>query len=484
MIKSILKNNTTVIIVLFSLNAILKFFYIDLQQIGLDEPFSIFHAQLNVSTIIKELTAGNNPPLFEIILHYWISVFGIGTFSVRFLPYLFSIFTLPFIYKIGNKHYNKQTAILGSLLFIFSSLNTFYAYEVRVYSLFVLLSVISQYLFLTIQNNNSKTIYKVLFVLINILLIYAHYFGIFILFTQAIAILSIKKYRKNLKLFAVLYLIIFLSFLPLLQVLITQLHTSASSGTWIETPTGFKSLYFMFIHFCNSPLSVYIIILTLLASVFIKKINFKPVSLSLLILWFVIPFFGMFAISFLIPMYIPRYLVFASPALYIIIAYKTSTFFSQKLYFNYIIGAVIGLLFVFSTELNPAKNSHEKEMANILLQKRTENSIVLLSPDYYTINFTYHYNKDIFSSVNNYDIYAQQYSLLEKENINVINSKVDIDFKSLQNFDTIIFYDAGSSFLNPDNQIFDVLNQKYKLQESFDFNKSFKLHIFTQDISK
>ena len=69
-------------------------------SIALDEPFSIYVAQFEVSKIIAYLSTGNNPPLFELILHYWIKLFGIKPSSVRFLPCLFSSLTALYIFKI------------------------------------------------------------------------------------------------------------------------------------------------------------------------------------------------------------------------------------------------------------------------------------------------------------------------------------------------------------------------------------------------
>src|ERR1700739_1627735 len=80
-------------LLLFALNVVLKVLYLTTAAIGHDEPFSIYHAQFNIEDIlhqIKKGVYGNNPPLFEIILHYWIKLFGISPTSLRALPALFA----------------------------------------------------------------------------------------------------------------------------------------------------------------------------------------------------------------------------------------------------------------------------------------------------------------------------------------------------------------------------------------------------------
>ena len=89
-------------------NFLLKRIGLTTNSIALDEPFSIYVAQFDVTKIIQYLSSGNNPPLFEIILHYWIKFFGIKASSVRFLSCLFSALTALYVFKITNHIARKE----------------------------------------------------------------------------------------------------------------------------------------------------------------------------------------------------------------------------------------------------------------------------------------------------------------------------------------------------------------------------------------
>ena len=59
------------------------FAYLNYNQVCGDEPFSIFHAAMAPGEIVRELLKGNNPPLYEVLLHFWTSAWGYGTVAVR-----------------------------------------------------------------------------------------------------------------------------------------------------------------------------------------------------------------------------------------------------------------------------------------------------------------------------------------------------------------------------------------------------------------
>ena len=141
---------------LIILNLILKIWFIDSRDIAMDEPFTIFHAQSDFSTLFETLKNENNPPLFFILLHFWIKLFGISAFSVRILPLIFSGFTACMIYLTGKNFFTFRVGMLASLIFSFSNYHLLFAHEARVYSLFGLLTTVSMFLFFTMIRNGQN----------------------------------------------------------------------------------------------------------------------------------------------------------------------------------------------------------------------------------------------------------------------------------------------------------------------------------------
>jgi uncharacterized membrane protein len=159
---------------------------------------------MSTSSIIRLLSEGNNPPLFEIFLHYWVKLAGISPFAVRLPSLLFSCITVGFIYKFGAHFLNKRVGIYAGIIYIFSNYHVVLASEARVYALLGMLAIISMYVFMLLinriesaENNRSlKTNIGVLLIT-NTLLIYAHYFGFFILATQFLFVFTNTWLRKK-----------------------------------------------------------------------------------------------------------------------------------------------------------------------------------------------------------------------------------------------------------------------------------------------
>jgi mannosyltransferase len=123
---------------------ILRFFA--RQALWLDESQSVAIAKLPLhgpsTTLWEGLRQDGSPPLYYLILHGWIELFGTGTAVVRTLSALFNIAAIYPLYVLAKRVVGKQPAQVVTILYICSPYALYYATEARMYSLVILLTVL------------------------------------------------------------------------------------------------------------------------------------------------------------------------------------------------------------------------------------------------------------------------------------------------------------------------------------------------------
>ena len=472
------------------INILSKSFHLTSQSICLDEPFTIYHAQFDLANLIHYLEKYNNPPLFEIILHFWIKLFGIGPESVRVLPMLFSAITVFFIYKLVIEFFDKRSAILASVIYTLSTLNIWFAHDCRVYSLFVLLTVISFYLFFKLLKETSefKTRYIIFFSFTNLLLIYGHYFGFIVLGIEFLIVCLFFLRSKNvIKKYAIVSFISLAAYIPQLMVLWMRTKQHINNGTWVEPPKGAESLYNMLWSFCNEPIPTVTCILLLLAATIIFFIRKKETPVNpytmYIIIWFLVPFLGMFLISYKTPMYIDRYLIFVSPAFYILLALSISYLFKDRK--KYVIAACfLTLIFFFSADLDPSKKNDVDDAVSYIKSKKDNKTIVIGCGYNFELNFTYYYNIEHFKLKNQNTEYGTLDTSLKYENVYFVNNLNDKLISTINNFEKIVYLDASSNFSLPNNRVKETLYEKYKFIGRTFFYRDFNIYAFSVNTKK
>ena len=451
---------------LFIVSFFVKILYLTSQDISLDEPFTIYHAQFPVSSIIEQLKNYNNPPLYELVLHFWIKVFGISAFSVRMLPLLFACLSPVALYYFAKKNFSLNVGITSSLLLTFSNLLMYYAQDCRVYSLFLLLSILSIHFYLNTYNDTSgKNRNRLFFILTTTLLLYAHYFGAFILFFQGLHLLIFNL--KKLKSFLLYYFIILGLYSPHIYVLIKRLGDSVSQGTWLEPPGGIESLYNMLWSFSNYPF-ITVACIAILVLAFIKFLWHKPIVTnlglnSLILIWFLIPFLGMYFISFWIPMYIGRYLIFALPAYYISLTLCINYLFKENRTRNVFLTGLI-LCFVFTLDLNPNKKQPVSDALSTLKEFKTPSTAVVVYPDFFLPTFAYNYNKNYFSAISDNEEYKLTDSLLRQDDIYHILTSDQLLSVLQKPYENVLFFTQGGERNSIEDTVFKSLSTKSTLK--------------------
>src|SRR5579884_3491295 len=122
------------LLVLMGLSGFLRSYFIG-GQFWMDEAITTGIASHSLSAIPGILRHDGSPPLFYLLLHFWIRLFGPGETATHSLPLLFGLLTIPAGMWAGWSLFGRRAGMYAAVLFAFSTFLTQYAQETRMYEL-------------------------------------------------------------------------------------------------------------------------------------------------------------------------------------------------------------------------------------------------------------------------------------------------------------------------------------------------------------
>lgn len=126
------------VIVFTLIGAGLRVFFITSKGLWLDETFSIWLSSHKVGEMLQWIVRiDHNPPLYYLLLHYWMSLRGDSAYSVRLLSALLGAGAIPVIYQIGKRMAGWGVGLAAAILLAVSPFNIRFAQEARMYTLLV-----------------------------------------------------------------------------------------------------------------------------------------------------------------------------------------------------------------------------------------------------------------------------------------------------------------------------------------------------------
>ncbi|MFC1710018.1 glycosyltransferase family 39 protein [Candidatus Omnitrophota bacterium] len=156
-----------------------------------------------------------NAPLYWILLRYWIKVFGISEFSLRFPSLIFSFFSVIMVYFLGKELFGKKSGIIASIFMGLSPFHLWYAQEARDYSMVLFSGLLSSHLLYKALKENRRSSW-VFFALASIAGFYTNYFYAILFIAQALYVIFLGKSKLNFKT-AFSFLVIIAGSLPNLK---------------------------------------------------------------------------------------------------------------------------------------------------------------------------------------------------------------------------------------------------------------------------
>jgi mannosyltransferase len=174
----------------------LRFYNLTAQSFWWDEAFSAAVSTQALPRIVSITSADVHPPLYYFLLHYWEELFGTSDFAVRSLSVLFGVSAIPIIYVLGRRLFDEEVGLVSALILAISSFNVAYSQEARMYSLMLVLALLSMYFFIRFLEQNTLAI-SIGYVLSTVLLLYTHVFGLLIVIAQNIYLFTLLLSRER-----------------------------------------------------------------------------------------------------------------------------------------------------------------------------------------------------------------------------------------------------------------------------------------------
>jgi uncharacterized membrane protein len=278
-------------------------FYL-IQSVWRDEAFSYFMARPNPFQVVINTASDFNPPLYYLLLHFWINIFGKSDEILRLLSLIPHLLTVYVVYLFAIKLFSKRFAIFVAIFTLFNPMLLYYAFEMRMYSFYALFTLCSVYFFY-LKNWKWYTTASVLG-------LYTHSFFPLIIASFLVYLWKTSEFKKKTIIYTLKPLLFYLPWLP---VLVAQFLHSANSWMFpVDIQLITSVLGNLFTNYEGTPgnwwnytaiLSGFILLFLLLAF----KNKRKEARLFLTPIF--IPLFLILGYSLLRrPIYVNRYLIF------------------------------------------------------------------------------------------------------------------------------------------------------------------------------
>src|SRR4030095_5106502 len=318
---------------------VMRIWKIDFQSLWVDELHTMNESDPDIA--LKDMfgylkCCGQHPPLYFFLARISFELFGHTALSARLISVIAGTVSVWGMYLLGKEVLNRNLGLIAASVTSVNYYNLYYSQEARGYILAFLFTTFS-FLFLIRLLKKLTIKSSVLYAVFSLLLLYSHYYSLFILASQLVIIVLFYLFAEKsdkkiyIKHFSLTGLIIAIGYLPWIP------HLRAMSNIhsfWIQPVSATFFSDFFFEYFGNAALLKPLLVLLLLGYLFkvfysektlpVNPANSNPLWFSFIILsiWIIITYLIPYLRSLLrFPMLLPRYTIVVLPAFLIALAY-------------------------------------------------------------------------------------------------------------------------------------------------------------------
>jgi hypothetical protein len=334
-----------------------------------------------------------HPPLFFITERLSFALLGHHAFAARFVSVLTGTLSIWAMYGLGKELLNKRLGLIAATLTCVNFFNISYSQEARPYIFAFLFVILSFTWFIRLVKEPSRK-NVILYSLFSLLLLYSHYYSLFIMAAQGILALLFLFQEKGaarrilFRNFLFAALIIAIAYLPWLSFLKAM---TAIKSFWIQdiSPAFLQNFFFEF--FGNADILEPLLLLLLFVYVAhvamntdaIPELKNNPLLFGFVIflIWIFLTLLIPYIRSLItVPMLLSRYAIVVLPAILLIMAWGIELFKKPILkYLLTILFVVLSLVHLFFTKkyYSTVSKTQFREMTKYIVDNNQNNYPVI-----------------------------------------------------------------------------------------------------------
>ncbi len=204
------------------LAALLRLWNINKESFWADEGWTMILAKGPALTdVVQTMANDQHPPLYFVLMHYWIDLAGNSEVITRLLSAFWSLIGVAALYRLGADLFSPGAGALAALLLALADNDIFLSQDARHYTAMATLAVLSTLCyFRTLRHPSRRN--GIGWLLVSSMLMYTHYLGGLILAVQLIHILVFVRPARRLGDMLFRWVAIGLSWLPWAFVFVEQ----------------------------------------------------------------------------------------------------------------------------------------------------------------------------------------------------------------------------------------------------------------------
>ena len=284
-----------------------------------DEIFSVIASRSLPGLFRMFRDLENNMSLFQVILYFWIRIFGESEIATHALSLLVAVITIPVFYRLERIWLNKTTSFFGALLLSDSAWFVHQSVESRSYAMLILSVTVSTLLYARWWKKPGYGA-AVLYGLSVGIGVYVHYFAVLI------PLVHVFTYTRKTFMKAYLYPLVAagITAAVVISPLVLFPPHNKTQVAWMFAPDGMTLWYVLSAVFGGG--MVFVILAACLVPVFIsglwkaaKEWSYEPEKLS--VVWAFVPILAIWVFSnYVKPIFITRFFVWVIPGVMLFIS--------------------------------------------------------------------------------------------------------------------------------------------------------------------